>query len=52
MTTKKSPKGKSGVKKLSIKNQTLRDLDAKTSAKSVRGGQKPRPGLSAASLKC
>jgi hypothetical protein len=52
MTTKKSSKGKSGVKKLSIKNQTLRDLDAKTSAENVRGGQKPRVGLSAASGKC
>jgi len=53
MTTKKSSKGKSGTKKLQIKNQTLRDLDAKSSAKNVRGGQRLRVGLSAAaSAKC
>ena len=40
MTTKKP--AKSGVKKLQIKKQTLKDLDAKSGAKNVRGGQKPR----------
>jgi hypothetical protein len=40
MTTRKP--AKSGVKKMQIKKQTLKDLDAKASAKNVRGGNKPR----------
>jgi hypothetical protein len=48
MTTKKP--AKSGVKKMQIKKQTLKDLDAKSSAKNVRGGNKPR--ASAAMNKC
>ena len=39
MATKKSGKAKSGVQKLQIKKQTLRDLDAKK-ARDVRGGNK------------
>lgn len=40
--TKKPSKGKGGAQKLQIKKQTLKDLDAKASAKNVRGGNKPR----------
>ena len=47
MTTKK-PGAKSGPKKLTIKKQTLRDLDSKTAGKNVRGGQKPPVGGSKA----
>jgi hypothetical protein len=43
MTTKK-PTAKSGGRKLTIKKQTLRDLDSKTEAKNVRGGQKTPVG--------
>ena len=32
---------KSGVKRLQIRKQTLRDLDSKSTGKNVRGGQKP-----------
>lgn len=48
MPTKKPATAKSGVKKLQIKKQTLRDLDSKTAGKNVRGGQKPPVGASKA----
>ena len=51
MPTKKPATAKSGVKKLQIKKQTLKDLDAKSGAKNVRGGQKP-PASAAFPLKC
>ena len=38
------PTAKSGVRKLQIKKQTLRDLDSNTAGKKVRGGQKPPVG--------
>ena len=37
MTTRKSSTGKAGAKKLKVKKQTLKDLDAK-SGKKVAGG--------------
>jgi len=40
MTTRKP--AKSGAKKLQIKKQTLKNLDAKSKANNVRGGNKPR----------
>jgi hypothetical protein len=52
MTTRKTAKAKSGVKKLQIKKETIRDLDVQESAKKVRGGIKPPKGSAAMFGKC
>lgn len=50
MATKDPAKGKK-VKKLQIKKQTLRDLDAKA-GKKVRGGNPPREASAMIGGKC
>jgi hypothetical protein len=41
-TKKKAITGKSGVKKLKLKRETVRDLDAKGKSGGVKGGKRPR----------
>jgi hypothetical protein len=40
-TTKKPATGKHGSKKLTLKKETLKNLDVERKAKGVKGGQRP-----------
>jgi hypothetical protein len=52
MTTKKKTTGKSDIRKLKLKKETVRDLDAKGTGKNVKGGSAVTCATCAAGVIC
>jgi hypothetical protein len=51
-TRKKSGGGKQKTRKLKLRRETLRDLDARSKARNVKGGRDPSAGCPSFNLAC